>query len=69
LPDALFRRAKATAAVRGVSLKNLVIAAVERETQPAGPPKAAKNRPFPIVRLKHKKVLDLTGFNFDDLLP
>jgi hypothetical protein len=69
LPDTLFRRAKATAAVRGVSLKDLVITAIERETQPAGPPKPAKKRPFPTVHLKHKKVLDLSGFNFDDLLP
>lgn len=69
LPDALFRRAKATAAVRGVSLKDLLITAVERETQPAAPSKPAKNHPFPTVHLKHKKVLDLSGFNFDDLLP
>lgn len=69
LPDALFRRAKATAAVRGVSMKKLVVAAIERETQPAAPPKPTKQRPFPTVHLKHKKVLDLSGFNFDDLLP
>jgi hypothetical protein len=69
LPDILFRRAKATAAVRGVSLKDLFITAIERETQPAGPPTSAKKRPFPTVHLKHKKVLDLAGFNFDDLLP
>jgi hypothetical protein len=69
LPDALFRRAKATAAVRGISMKNLVITAIERETQPATPLKPAKKRPFPTVHLKHKKALDLSGFNFDDLLP
>jgi hypothetical protein len=69
LPDALFRLAKATAAVRGVSLKDLVTTAIERETQPAAPPKPNKKRPFPTIHLKHKKVLDLAGFNFDDLLP
>lgn len=69
LPDALFRRAKATAAIRGVSMKDLLISAVERETQPTAPPKPAKKRPFPTIQLKHKKVLDLSGFNFDDLLP
>jgi hypothetical protein len=69
LPDALFRRAKATAAVRGISLKNLVVSAVERETQSAAPPTAAKRRPFPQIHLKHTKKLDLTGFNFDDILP
>jgi hypothetical protein len=30
LPDTLFRRAKATAAIRGVSLKDLLITAIER---------------------------------------
>lgn len=69
LPDALLRRAKATAAMRGVSMKELVIAAIERETRPEAPPKPAKKRPFPIIHLKHMKKLDLTGFNFDDLLP
>jgi hypothetical protein len=69
LPDPLFRRAKATAAIRGVSLKDLMISAIERETQPAAPPRPPKKRPFPTVHLKHKKVLDLSGFNFDDLLP
>ena len=69
LPDVLFRRAKATAAVRGMSMKKLVIAAIERETQPAAPSPPAKRREFPIVHLKHKKTLDLAGFNFDDLLP
>jgi hypothetical protein len=69
LPDALLRRAKATAAMRGVSMKSLIIAALERETQPEAPPVPAKKRPFPTIHLKHMKKLDLTGFNFDDLLP
>jgi hypothetical protein len=69
LPDALFRRAKATAAMRGVTMKKLVVEAIERETQPEAPPKTANKRPFPIIHLKHMKKLDLTGFNFDDLLP
>ena len=69
LPDALFRRAKATAAVRGMSMKKLITSAIERETRPSAPPQPLKRRAFPIVHLKHKKVLDLTGFNFDDLLP
>lgn len=31
LPDSVFRRAKATAAVRGLSLKNFITEAVERQ--------------------------------------
>jgi hypothetical protein len=69
LPEPLLRRAKATAAVRGTSLKSLVIAAIERETQSPAPPEPAKERRFPFIHLKHKKVLDLSGFDFDDLLP
>jgi hypothetical protein len=69
LPDALLRRVKATAAMRGVSMKSLIVSILERETEPEAPPKPAKKRPFPIIHLKHMKKLDLTGFNFDDLLP
>jgi len=69
LPDALLRRAEATAAVRGISLKNLAIMAVERETQGSTPPTSAKRRAFPLVHLKHTKKLDLSGFDFDDILP
>ena len=72
LPDLLFRRAKATAARRGITLKALIVAALERETQVldlSKPPKRFTKRSFPVLHLKHMKVLDLTGFNFDDLLP
>jgi hypothetical protein len=69
LPEGLFRRAKATAAMRGVSMKSLMIAALERETEPEAPPKSSRQKPFPTIHLKHMKKLDLTGFNFDDLLP
>ena len=36
LPDVLFRRAKATAAVRGVSLKSFITRAVEQSLEGAG---------------------------------
>jgi len=41
MPDKLFRRAKATAAQRGQTLKQLVTAALEREL--AGPAPGAKS--------------------------
>lgn len=68
MPDALFRRTKATAAARGITLKEMIVTAVEREV--AQPARASKSRrsPFPIIHLKHKKVLDLSNFDFDDLL-
>jgi len=53
-------------------LKAPIVAALERETQLAEfakPPMRGARRPFPVLHLKHMKKLDLTGFNFDDLVP
>ncbi|HEY7336167.1 MAG TPA: hypothetical protein VH639_14855 [Bryobacteraceae bacterium] len=58
IPDALFRRAKALAAMEGSSLKDLIVRALERETNPE----------LPHIRLKNGRKLDLTGFDFDGLL-
>jgi hypothetical protein len=45
MPDKLFRRAKATAAQRGLSLKQLVTAALERElAEPAPGTKSSKRK-------------------------
>ena len=45
MPDKLFRRAKATAAQRGQSLKQLVTTALERELAgPAPAPKSSKRK-------------------------
>jgi hypothetical protein len=70
LPDDLFRRTKALAALRGDSLKDLVVRAIETEIgarSPAetGPTGRAR---LPLIRLHSKRKLDLTGFDFDDLL-
>jgi hypothetical protein len=71
LPDNLFRRTKALAAVRGTSMKDLIIGAVEREVNAEG---AAHRGPspgrasLPVVHLKTGRKLDLGKFDFDDLL-
>lgn len=68
IPDTLFRRAKATAAVRGTSLKDLIVEAVGKEiSRPAAAP-ATRCVKLPLVRLSPGRTLDLAGFNFDDLL-
>ena len=69
IPDALFRRTKALAAARGVTLKQLVVKAVEREINPARsvPPTKQRTR-LPLIHLEPGRVLDLTDFDFDDLL-
>ena len=49
LPDALFRKAKATAAQQGVSLKNFITDAVK--TRLAAPKSGAKPDPKPWMRI------------------
>jgi hypothetical protein len=69
LPDDLFRRTKALAALRGDSLKELIVRAVEHEVIVRGRAGAAA-RPtgLPLLHLRKRRKLDLTGFDFDDLL-
>ncbi len=68
LPDALFRKTKATAAMRGSSMKDLIVRAVEREVSQA-PARAKKTRAkLPVIHLSGGRKLDLSGFDFDDLL-
>jgi hypothetical protein len=71
LPDTLFRRTKALAATRGSSMKELIVRAVEREVN--AEESAITNRKprrveFPLVHLRSRRKLDLSGFDFDDLL-
>jgi hypothetical protein len=67
MPDALFRKTKAVAALRGSSMKDLIVRAVEREvTQPM--PVKRKRVKLPLIHLSPGKKLDLTGFDFDELL-
>lgn len=70
LPDDLYRELKASAALNGVSMRDYVIAALRvsrrRESESRKP--VRKKSPFPLIHLKHTKVLDLSGFDFDDLL-
>jgi hypothetical protein len=69
IPDALFRRTKALAAARGLTLKQVIISAVEREISPARPALAGRRRTrLPLIHLEPGRVLDLTDFDFDDLL-
>jgi hypothetical protein len=70
LPDELYRDVKARAALEGLSMRDYMIAALRArraETAPKMRP-LQKKSPFPLIRLKHTKTLDLSGFNFDDLL-
>ena len=71
LPDALFRQTKATAALRGTSMKELIARAIEIEVKNARPAGRAERRRvrLPIIpACPGEPPLDLTRFNFDDLL-
>lgn len=68
LPDALFRKTKATAALRGSSMKELIVRAVEREISQAPARAKKKQATLPVIRRWKGRKLDLTNFDFDDLL-
>jgi hypothetical protein len=71
LPDALFRRTKALAALRGSSMKELIVSAVEREVGGQNPAEGGQSPRvvrLPLMHLRGRRQLDLSGFDFDDLL-
>ena len=71
LPDTLYRRTKAVAALRGSSLKELIISAPEREVNAewsAVPTRPRQQVALPLVHLRRRRKLDLSKFNLDDLL-
>ncbi len=49
LPDPLFRRAKATAAIRGVSLKSFIMQAVEESLDSRAPSLSARLAALPTL--------------------
>jgi hypothetical protein len=67
MPDALFRKTKAVAALRGSSMKDLIIHAVEKEVSSAQPAKGKRVK-LPLIHLSPGRKLDLSGFDFDELL-
>jgi hypothetical protein len=70
LPDTLYRKTKAIAALQGSSMKDLIVEAIElRVTQPAARKKVYGHRvKLPLIRDWKGPKLDLTNFDFDDLL-
>jgi hypothetical protein len=71
LPDPLFRRIKALAAMRGATMKGLIIQALEREVNAGAPIERNASTPsasVPLIRLRSGCKLDLSKFDFDDLL-
>ena len=72
IPDELFRKTKATAALRGTTMKELIVSAlrraVEEDPQEGGKSRKVNLDKLPVVRKWKGKKLDLSDFDFDELL-
>ncbi|MBZ5728356.1 MAG: ribbon-helix-helix domain-containing protein [Acidobacteriia bacterium] len=73
LPDPLFQKSEALAASRGTTVEQLIVEAVRKEVQGnlgSGPSDTYCGREveLPIIRSKQPGTLDLSHFDFDDLL-
>ena len=69
LPDALYRKTKAVAALRGASMKEVIIQAVEHEIKGNRPAAARPNKvKLPLIKTWKGPKLNLSNFDFDELL-
>jgi metal-responsive CopG/Arc/MetJ family transcriptional regulator len=66
LPDALFRELKAVAARRGISLKEIVRAAVEQELRKERT--SGRRMKFPILSSRQPGTLNPTNARIEDFL-
>ena len=67
VPEPVFRKMKATAALRGVSLKEFPLSAVEHEMTRKSSAKDYTVR-LPLIRSKHPGTLNLTNAEIEDSL-
>ncbi len=68
LPDSTFRQLKSLAAQRGVSLKQILRIAVERELAQATEPPRKRRLRVPILDSQEPGTLNLTNADIEDLL-
>lgn len=70
MPDALYRKTKAIAALRGASMKDVMIEALEQNLKASSKsaPAKAKRVEVPLMKTWKGPKLDLTDFDFDELL-
>ena len=70
LPDPLFKEAKATAALRGQSLKQIVVKALQQELRHgrsnSTPASSSRRKAFPSLACKGDFVIDPTPEQLDD---
>ena len=73
LPDSLYQKSEALAASRGATLEQLIVEAVKREVQgdlgsDTSEMYGDREIDLPIIRSRRPGTLDLSHFDFDDLL-
>jgi hypothetical protein len=73
LPDSLYQKSEALAASRGATVEQFIVEAVEKEVQGnAGSGTSGfygeREVELPVVRSRRPGTLDLSNFDFDDLL-
>jgi hypothetical protein len=69
IPDDLFRRAKSKSALLGISLKDYISSALERELEsPARRESKSRRVKLPLIHSKKPGMLRLTNAEIEDLL-
>ncbi len=69
IPESILLRTEKIAQTRGLSVDAFISDVLERELGEApNPADESKRVDFPLIRSKHPGTLDLSGFDFDDLL-
>jgi len=68
-PDALFERSATVAASRGTTVEQLIVQAIAREVGVCHPGSTGNGEvELPVLSSKRPRTLDLSDFDFDDLL-
>lgn len=67
LPDSLYSESAALAASRGATVEQLIVEAIENAVHADGA-RGDRDVALPVIRSRHPGILDLSGFDFDDLL-
>ena len=73
LPDSLYKRSQALAASRGATVEQFIVEAVAKEVQSnlgssASETYGDREVELPVIRSRRPGTLDLSRFDFDDLL-
>lgn len=69
IPDPVYREGERVARARGFTLEQFIVHTLERELSWEEPAPRSEGRiSLPVIHSKRPGTLDLTDFNFDDLL-